>query len=301
MVRHVIGFRASRHPPRGPMLPSLIAVRALHFWSVAILFGGGGFLFLLGSEKAPSGVRVLRLAASTAALTGLAWFLLTFVNVTGEAGELLQLPQWVAFMNSPFGPPWAAQLALGMGALALCALSRPALFAAVGAALAVDQAWLGHAAVATGGLGVTAVASYATHVLAGFGWIGALTMLFVALRGIHAPADRRTPQTTEVARDGLALFSTIGLFMVAAIFASGCVNAALHMSHVAELTSTPYGRIVLVKIVLFAAMLALAAFNRRGGRRGAMPGLVVSIGLETALGLLVLCAAALLGITAPSS
>lgn len=269
--------------------PGLILARTLHFWALAVMLGGAGFVALLRRELGPWPRRVLRGAAVLAALSGIAWFTGVFVDVTGDRAALLDPDQWSAFMTSAFGPPWAIQLGLSGVALGLVAATRPAPVLAVGVLLALDQAWLGHAATATGGAAVLAIASYWLHVLAGLAWVGALVMLCVV--GV---AERRVP------RDGLGLFSDLGIVLVATVLASGIVNASLRLRTLADLAATTYGHVLGVKVALFAGMIALAVVNRREGRLADGRGsLALTVALETGCGLAVLGVAAVLGITSP--
>ena len=274
------------------MTGGLVAIRALHFWATAVLVGGGGLAWLIGSARPAAGTRLLRFAAGGAGVTGLSWFAATLASVAGAADALVSRQDWIDFLTAPFGPPWAILAGLSLLACGLVACAKPRVFLAVGAALTLDQAWLGHPAAGVGAFGAAVIAAYVAHVLAGFAWVGALIMLCVCLR------------TREAAAAGLAIVSGLGLFAVALIVASGCLNAAAHIGNAAELTGTPYGRVLLAKVTLVAAMLALAAFNRREAKAN-MPGsghrgsLAIGVGVETLIGLVVLCLAAVLGITDP--
>ena len=64
---------------------------------------------------------------------------------------------------------------------------------------------------------------------------------------------------------GLAVlrFSTLGIVSVAVLVATGIVNTWYLAGSVAALTGTDYGRLLLVKVALFAVMVAIAAVNRR--------------------------------------
>ena len=269
------------------MTVALVVARALHFWALAVLFGGGGLLLLL--KRREPGIAV-RCAAVLALASGVAWLALTFVGVTGDPADLARLDAWRGVLASPFGPPWAIQLAI----LAACGIAaaqrRLAPFVAIGLAAILDQAWLGHAATGTGATAATMIASYWVHVLAGSAWVGGLTMLCLLI----ARRDR------DLARAGVSLFSTSGIVLVAAILASGVLNGSFRIATASDLVATPYGRIVAIKVGLFMAMIGSAIFNRRQGVTWSRR-LAFSIALETTCGLAVLLAAAILGITEPPS
>jgi hypothetical protein len=59
-----------------------------------------------------------------------------------------------------------------------------------------------------------------------------------------------------------AHFSTLGVASVAALLASGIVNSWMLLSSPRDLIDTDYGRLLFLKIGLFAAMLAIAAVNK---------------------------------------
>ena len=188
----------------------LIFVRALHFWAVATLFGGAGFLLVL-RRRPPPAIAVLRTAVVVAAVTGVCWFALVFAAMAGGAGALGDPDAWAAFATAPFGPPWLARLALCAVALASIAAHRPAPFVWLGAALVIDQAWLGHTADGPA-LGFVV---YWLHVVSGFAWVGALVMLCVVMA-----AERRIP------RDAMAIFAWLGVPVVITLIGGGLCAAS---------------------------------------------------------------------------
>ena len=72
-----------------------------------------------------------------------------------------------------------------------------------------------------------------------------------------AARRRARPSAAAVRR-----FSTLGVASVAVLTASGLVNAWYQVGGVPGLVGTGYGRLLVAKLVLFAAMLGLAAINR---------------------------------------
>ena len=285
----------------GPALPLALALaRSLHFCATAVLLGGGGLLVLISGPAARTAERFVRAAAALAVFSGVAWLAATLVNITGEAASLVTADDWEALWDSVFGPPWATRLLLlaGCGALALArqrwASGATAILAA---GLAVDQAWLGHGAIGSGSSGGLLLASHALHALAAYAWTGALPVLALLLLA--------QPLQAADARRALALFSTLGLAAVATILATGLMNAAYHAGPASALLATAYGWILTVKIVLFTAMLLIALLNRATAARLDQSAthpprrLLAGVVLEAGVGVLVLSAAAILGMTAP--
>ncbi len=148
------------------------------------------------------------------------------------------------------------------------------------------------------------MAIYAVHVLAAGAWVGSLAALALALstasRGVAARADMAAL---------MADYSWPALMAVAAIAGSGAVMAAHGLrENLADLFAAPYGQIVLLKAGVFAAMLVCALGNRfiftprltaTGADETPAARLRASVTFEFALGLVVLAAAALLGVTMP--
>ena len=107
----------------------------------------------------------------------------------------------------------------------------------------------------------------------------------------------------------------MGYVAVASLIASGLVNCFFLVGSVSSLPTTPYGQILLGKIALFAAMLALAAANRfwivprmmetrtaRSGEPAFWLGRLRNHLLgEQLLGLMILLAVSVLGIMPPTT
>jgi copper transport protein len=99
------------------------------------------------------------------------------------------------------------------------------------------------------------------HVAAMAVWLGGLTALLFVL-----PAGTRRLDPAERSRllaAALARFSPLALIAVAAILLTGLVQAYVYVRHLDALLETGYGRAVLAKLILLAAVIAIGAYNRR--------------------------------------
>ena len=99
------------------------------------------------------------------------------------------------------------------------------------------------------------------HVAAMSAWLGGIAMLVFTLRAATArlvPGDRTRLLTAVVGR-----FSALAGIAIAVLLASGIVQSVVEVRTPANLVETPFGRAVLVKVVLFAAIVALGWVNRR--------------------------------------
>jgi len=136
----------------------------------------------------------------------------------------------------------------------LAALAVPAAF------LAITPALAGHAT--TQDPVVALFPLDVVHVVAMSVWIGGL----VALLLVVPAATRRleAPERSRLLAAVLLRFSPIALACVIALAATGVLQALIDMGwSLSALTDTPFGRAVLIKVVLLAALVALGAVNRQ--------------------------------------
>lgn len=220
-------------------------VLTVGFALVAVLLPTRG-----GGDLTGTAVRSLHAAARSAvawAAAALATFLLTASDLAG----LPLLPTLSpGVMGSVLTLPQATALLAVLAGAALLACSAPFVLTRNGAVLLLLAALLvllppaltGHAAgaadhdLATTSLGV--------HLVAGALWVGGLLAL-VLLR------MRRTEQLVV----SVGRFSAMATWCVVAIALSGVLSATVRLSGPADLLTSAYGRIVLLKL---AALLVLA-------------------------------------------
>ena len=97
-----------------------------------------------------------------------------------------------------------------------------------------------------------AVSSLMVHVVALTLWCGGITALVLL-----GTTDRR-PFPVAVPR-----FSVLALWCAIAVAVSGAVNASLRLSSPADLATTWYGRIVILKVVLLVVIAAFGVWHRK--------------------------------------
>ena len=123
-------------------------------------------------------------------------------------------------------------------------------------------------------------------------WLGGLAGLLIELR--DPSLDNRARLTAQFSR-----WATIGILVVAL---TGVARAAFELHGLDELTSTDYGRLLLVKVGLFAGLALLGAVNHfrhvPAGERG-ITGLRRVGSVELLLGTTAIVVASLLVTTAP--
>ncbi|HEX9139505.1 MAG TPA: CopD family protein, partial [Steroidobacteraceae bacterium] len=174
--------------------------------------------------------------------------------------------------------------------------------AILGVALLGTLAGSGHGMMDVGVPGLVHLSGDILHLLAGAIWVGALIALLLELN--RAIRTRTMADVTEAHR-ALSWFSGIGIVVVAVLIFSGLINSwfLIGPSRMLRLYHYSYGRMLGVKLLLFAAMLGAAACNRfwllprldhkiaaARDPASALAALRRSLRLETLLALLVLLA-----------
>ena len=299
----------------------LIIARLLHYAAVTSLAGVLFFPLYAYTATEPKELFCRRqavfLSAAVGALfSGLLWFLCSVANMSGSwAGVADHEVLWTVLNETTFGSVWMARMLLtviilGVTAVRPAIVGRDLVTACLVAVLLASLAGTGHAQIEEGWMSLVHVGSDAAHLLAAGAWLGGLVPLgFILLdysRGQGEPID-------NVDRI-LLRFSSMGYAAVATLVASGLINSWFLVGSVSSLLTTLYGQILLAKLGLFGAMLALAAANRFWlvprmieTRAGASRDPSVWLGRlryhvlgEQFLGLLVLLAVSVLGTMRPA-
>ena len=246
----------------------LVAARSLHFAAVLALFGLALFPLYSypGREPPPRLGHWLRnamcWAATLALLSNLAWGLFTVANMVGSLNGVADRDTLLSIgLKTSFGQIWVACLALVMMLLALLAGDhlRNWIILFLAAALLASLALVGHTQTSDGALLLAHMSADGTHLLAAGAWLGGLLALGYLLTLVRRfPSAEHNAQAIEV----FVRFSGMGYAAVAILIGSGLVNAWVLVGSPERLTMTPYGQLLLVKMCLFAGMLAFAAHNR---------------------------------------
>jgi len=191
--------------------------------------------------------------------------------------------------------------AILLGLLVLYPAQR-ALLVSGGAAFVVLPAFASHAGAIAGPRGDILAGSDAVHLLAAGAWLGGLPafvlLLLTALRQRKPGWNRLTIQATQ-------RFSWVAAISVGALLATGIVNGWNLLGSPRDLWTTDYGRLIGSKILLFAAMIAIAAVNKfyltpRLPARAAFRDLQRNSLAEIAIGLCVLILVGYLGLLQPT-
>ena len=299
------------------MLDPLALVRCLHFAATLLACGTVAFLVLV-AEPAGGKIRgdfaALRhqlnvltwLALAVAALSGAAWLALLASDILGAslADICLHGGAWPVLFDTRFGLVWCVRLALALLLGILILRPAPPSFRIVTAvALTALPALVGHAGATPGIVGDVHLMSDMVHLLAAGAWLGGLPAFVWSLWRVRRTAK---PAWLDFAVRSTRRFSVVGILSVGALLASGLINSWYLLGSPRDLVATDYGRLVALKIGLFAAMLAIATVNRfyLTPRLPAVPALRTlqrNSVAEICLGLCVLLFVGMLGTLPPSA
>lgn len=300
------------------MEAAAIGLRLVQYLAGSALFGTATLLAYGFRGAVPPTLTWPRpLLASSAAVLALAALLALLVQTATMADDpaAMRDPEMLALVagETAFGVAVilrAIAAALAAGACLLMPAGPRLWIAAAGpgAVALATFAWTGHGAAEPGVAGLVHAASDVLHLLAAGLWVGALVAFAGLLGGRDMSAAAR-----QATRRALANFAGTGSLIVAILVLTGLVNSwfLVGPTRVADLPTSPYGMLLLLKLGLFVGMLALAAHNRfrlapalgtalLHGRPGtALAGMRRSVLMELAAGLAVLALVAGLGTLAP--
>jgi copper resistance protein D len=305
----------------------IIVARAIHFAASAMVAGGLMFRAAvadpaLRSERKAGAIvesqirRVVWINLPIAVASGLAWVLLLTMSLSDEGpGEAVMSGALRDVLSlTQFG--WVSQIRMALAiVLAIClVLDRSVLWRwlALGVAigLVASIAWTGHAASTPHGLGYLHLAADALHLGAAAAWIGGLVplaLLLSAARRFHVLA------WASLELEVVKRFSSLGIASVAALIISGLINAWILVGSFRGLIVTAYGWVLMLKLFVFAIMVAFAAVNRlrvtpelalppgSEGQCQALRRLTHNTVIEIALGLLVFAIVGVLGTLHPAA
>jgi putative copper resistance protein D len=244
----------------------LVLSRFVHITALLFAFGVSFFPLYAFSRNGPVASSVLRrrfksglLSACLIALvSGLSWLIFTAASMSDSLSEALNLSTLTAVLvESGFGRVWTVHMGLVM---ALCILSglkhwgsSAILMSASSGACLASVALTGHTQEQEGLSFLVRVIADGAHLLAAGAWLGG----FVALLAV-AFDGRLESETGHI----LKRFSGMGYGAVAILIGTGLINTWYLVPSLSDLVTSLYGRLLIIKLALFALMLLLAALNR---------------------------------------
>ncbi len=291
-------------------LPIIMArMRGLHLAATLSLLGVAGFSawILPAAQTEPDRLRLALsrlqwISGALALLAGAAWFT---PQASAIAGAETWHDMWQALPVVAEHTRFGTMLILRLGLIViatLAGLTRRGLYPAIALTTiaAAMQGFIGHAGATPGSAGNALLLSEALHLTAAGIWLGALLPLWLSLRELPLAAAAAV----------CLRFSPLGLACVLILAGTGFAQGLALIGSIPALFGTDYGRIALLKIVLFLLALVLAAINRlwltdrlaaaeTASSSGARRELMASALAEALIGLTIVTAAAFLSSTVP--
>ena len=215
----------------GVVATCLIALRDIPPFALRVL-GVAWLLAALGTAGIIEAQREAAAVSVSALLT-------TSIGSSALARVIALVATGVAVAGVKIGPP---------------ALVRPGVaLAGIGA---VAAAWVDVAASHAGAQAPVAANLIIQwiHIVAAGVWIGGLLMLLLAVRG----------QASQTKARAVRRFSTTAGFAIVVVAMTGTFRAIIEIGSVAQLFSTAFGVLVLVKVGLLIILACLGAINRFG-------------------------------------
>ena len=299
-----------------------VAVRAVLYIDLLTMFGIAIF-GINGLQSAKHAVSVLPLRGWLAGMAVLG-LLLSTLQIVVMAASMAGLPLMLVSGNvleklvngTLIGTAWKVRMAALFAMVPVSFLvtrtPRAALASAtVLAGIAVATfAWAGHGVMNSGVIGWLHLGADVVHLLAAGAWIGAIAVLCMLLFDGRVALDA---ERLSLLYRALKAFASTGTVIVSLILLTGIVNLwiIVGLPNFLSLPNHAYGRLLLVKIALFVAMLCLAAGNRfrlspalgrvheQGDPRTTLAMLRVSLAAEAGCALTILAIVGWLGTLAP--
>ncbi len=282
---------------------ALAVCRFAHTLPLMLLWGASAYLAaLVPGARAAEAWRRLRpsvVAAAIAAVAATVALLPVETAFIGNGWPDALKPTVVGALltTTTVGQAWLGEALGAVLLLIALAFPRRIAFTAIAAAIGLASAALtGHAAMENGGLGVLHRANDAVHLLVAGAWLGGLVPLALMLGAAE----------TDGLTDILRRFSTAGHWIVGLVVATGVANTWLILQEPPTDWSSPYQLLLSLKLLVVAAMIALALANRYAlmPRMAATRGVLLTIRrgatIELALGVVVIALVSVFGIFDPT-
>lgn len=301
-----------------------IGIRFALYANLMFLFGLPLFALyaLRGAERFQANILPLRTLVGWLSASGIALSLLSITAMTAsmagvQLGEVDTASISVMIFETPMGNAWLVRVIALFATFAVAlqmvaSKSLPKLtFVVLGSGVALASlAWTGHGAAGEGYAGTAQLIADIIHLLGAGAWLGALAALTLML---FRSAQASNEEYLRLNHRLLKGFSVTGSIIVALVFGSGLVNSWMLVGpqNVLTLHLTLYGQLLIAKLLVFVAMLVLAATNRflltpafersrkAGGMSLALTKLRQSLAFELMLAITILGLVAWLGTLQP--
>ncbi len=252
-----------------------ILVRWLAFISIFLVIGAVVFKRFVLERMDPShSDTFLHIAATNTATLGIVAaigsVIATLLNFARESSAMPDVAASTLLFGSSWGIALLAHLLAGLVAIAAFKAAHStvdssrrtawALAFATAMVLGITPAFGGHAIA--GDRAWLAVPADVIHVIAGSAWLGTLAVILI----VGIPAALKTPDDSRpgarVARL-INVFSPLALICGGSVVATGLGSSVIRLPRVDALWTSPYGVILLIKLLFVVFLFAAGAWNWR--------------------------------------
>ncbi len=257
--------------------PDSTLIRWANLISLALTMGGIGFFLFVWKPAAPAPTptierRIIMLVWVGWILIGVTGFLLLLLQYSLATGYPLLVGINGDSLNSVvadtrFGHLWLSRTAMwaGLGgALWFATTDRWFYLVSLvlgGVILAINSAF----SHANGAYDLTAsVASDWLHLMATTLWVGGLIHFISIIGSVHNTFEPAAPVLSNV----VGRFSNFARISVITLFITGLYAAWLQVGTIEGLLTTPYGQVLLIKLILIVPVIGLAFINLVYTHRG---------------------------------
>ncbi|KMJ43379.1 copper resistance protein CopD [Xenorhabdus khoisanae] len=315
--------------------------RFSHFVVVMLMFGLSLFTVMLTSghfsrlmrERLRVGIQI---STVLALITSIVWFVVQ-AGLMGDGWHDVYVPDiWLAVLGTSFGQVWQWQLLVAIFAVGGLFLSntkvRNLLLLSCAVILLSSHAFIGHAAMYEGSIGLLLQANQVVHLLSAGYWFGGLWPFLLCLQflrlkkapeanlyrdstylinGTHAgDTDSSKNIAAGLYAESMAAmrkFSLYGHVAVFLVIVTGIVSSVILIPGwpVFNRVISEYQSVLWLKIVLVTGMVLLALINRyilvpKLKQKGCYQLLIINIWLEIILGTSALLCVAIFATQSPA-
>jgi putative copper resistance protein D len=269
------------------LIRALIIIRDIHFASSVIVAGIIFFDLLIAlpilqsnsrfqkSERSfrEAAKKILLISLVLSIVSAFAWLCLLSMRISDKSFDEVVTDGtiWLVLTKTQFGFSWEMRLMSGV-LLTACLLAQhkariggalvglSILASLLASAYLGSLAFAGHGAEGLGTSGNIHLTADFLHLIAAGLWLGAIVPFVLLLTCLRRFREEGWELTIVAIGNR---FSTLGILAVGILLVSGTINASFLLDGMATLIDTFYGRLLLLKISLFAIMLCLAGINRQ--------------------------------------
>lgn len=247
-----------------------IFCRFAHFVAVMLMFGLSMFTVMLVPARLSVLIDVrLRLgiiiSTIVAFITTIGWLVIQAGLMGDGWQDTYDLEVWLAVLRTTFGKVWQWQILISIvttGFLFINNQKTRNILMLIGSAILLScHAFIGHAVIHDGMLGILHQINQIIHLLSVGYWFGGLWPFLLCLQLLRMRNELAVELDKQV-MISMMRFSTYGHIAVILIIVTGIISSLILLPGWPEYSGTEYQSMLWLKIVLVAAMVMLALINR---------------------------------------